>query len=164
MKQVSTLARKHDAYIHTQLSENRLEIKLVKTLFQDCRNYTHVYERADLLMPKTIMAHCIYLDDHVISMLRKYPTKVTHCHSSKFFLKSGILNVTRTMDAGLDAGLGSDVGGEPNLSILREMSNACYMSKVNYILSEGKSNSIDSSFTFYLAAMAGVKVLGLETL
>ena len=38
------------------------------------------------------------------------------------------------------------------------------MSKVNYILSEGKSNSIDSTFAFYLATMGGAKVLGLENL
>ena len=162
LKQVSKLARKHDAYIQTHLSENRHEIRLVKTLFPDCRNYTHVYESADLLMPKTIMAHCIYLEDQEISTLRKYSTKVAHCPSSNFFLKSGIFNATRIIDAGLDVGLGSDVGGGPNLSMFREMSNACYMSKVNYILSEGKSNSIDSTFAFYLATIGGAKVLGLE--
>ena len=63
------------------------------------------------------MAHCIYLDDDEISMLRKYSTKVAHCPSSNFFLKSGIFNATRITDAGLDVGLGSDVGGGPNLSL-----------------------------------------------
>jgi guanine deaminase len=164
MKEVSKLARKHDAYIQTHLSESRREIKLVKTLFPEYRNYTEVYENATLLMPKTIMAHCIYLDDQEISLLRKYSTKVTHCPSSNFFLKSGILDVNRIIDAGLDVGLGSDVGGGPNLSILREMSNACYMSKANYIVSEGRSKSIDSTFAFYLATMGGAKVLGLEHL
>jgi guanine deaminase len=162
MKQVSKLAMKHDAYIQTHLSEYRGELRLVKALFPNYRNYTHVYESANLLTRKTIMAHCIYLDDDEISMLRKYSTKVAHCPSSNFFLKSGIFNAARITDAGLDVGLGSDVGGGPNLSMLREMCNACYMSKVNYILSEGKSNSIDSTFAFYLATMGGAKVLGLE--
>jgi guanine deaminase len=162
MKQVSKLAMKHDAYIQTHLSEYRGELRLVKALFPNYRNYTHVYESANLLTRKTIMAHCIYLDDDEISLLRKYSTKVAHCPSSNFFLKSGIFNAARITDAGLDVGLGSDVGGGPNLSMLREMCNACYMSKVNYILSEGKSNSIDSTFAFYLATMGGAKVLGLE--
>jgi guanine deaminase len=162
MKQVSKLAMKHDAYIQTHLSEYRGELRLVKALFPNYRNYTHVYESANLLTRKTIMAHCIYLDDDEISMLRKYSTKVAHCPSSNFFLKSGIFNAARITDAGLDVGLGSDAGGGPNLSMLREMCNACYMSKVNYILSEGKSNSIDSTFAFYLATMGGAKVLGLE--
>jgi guanine deaminase len=162
MKQVSKLAMKHDAYIQTHLSEYRGELRLVKALFPNYRNYTHVYESANLLTRKTIMAHCIYLDDDELSMLRKYSTKVAHCPSSNFFLKSGIFNAARITDAGLDVGLGSDVGGGPNLSMLREMCNACYMSKVNYILSEGKSNSIDSTFAFYLATMGGAKVLGLE--
>jgi guanine deaminase len=162
MKQVSKLAIKHDAYIQTHLSEDRKELTLVKDLFPDCRNYTHVYESANLLTQKTIMAHCIYLDYDEICMLRKYSTKVAHCPSSNFFLKSGIFDAARITNAGLDVGLGSDVGGGPNLSMLREMCNACYMSKVNYILSEGKSNSIDSTFAFYLATMGGAKVLGLE--
>jgi guanine deaminase len=162
MKQVSKLAMKHDAYIQTHLSEYRGELRLVKALFPNYRNYTHVYESANLLTRKTIMAHCIYLDDDEISMLRKYSTKVAHCPSSNFFLKSGIFNAARITDAGLDVGLGSDAGGGPNLSMLREMCNACYTSKVNYILSEGKSNSIDSTFAFYLATMGGAKVLGLE--
>jgi guanine deaminase len=162
MKQVSKLAMKHDAYIQTHLSENRRELRLVKALFPDYRNYTHVYESANLLTRKTIMAHCIYLDDDEISVLRENSTKVAHCPGSNFFLMSGIFNVSRITDAGLDVGLGSDVGGGPTLSMLREMSNACYMSKVNYILSEGKSNSIDSTFAFYLATMGGARVLGLE--
>jgi guanine deaminase len=162
MKQVSKLAMKYDAYIQTHLSEDRGELRLVKALFPNYRNYTHVYESANLLTRKTIMAHCIYLDDDEISMLRKYSTKVAHCPSSNFFLKSGIFNAARITDAGLDVGLGSDAGGGPNLSMLREMCNACYTSKVNYILSEGKSNSIDSTFAFYLATMGGAKVLGLE--
>jgi guanine deaminase len=162
MKEVSKLARKHDAYIQTHLSENRNEIKLVKTLFPNLGNYTEVYESVDLLMPKTIMAHCIYLNNQEISLLRKYSTKVAHCPSSNFFLKSGILDVNRIIDAGVDVGLGSDVGGGPNLSILREMSNTCYMSKANYILSEGKTKSIDSTFAFYLATMGAAKVLGLD--
>jgi len=162
MKQVSKLAMKYDAYIQTHLSEDRGELRLVKALFPNYRNYTHVYESANLLTRKTIMAHCIYLDDDELSMLRKYSTKVAHCPSSNFFLKSGIFNAARITDAGLDVGLGSDVGGGPNLSMLREMCNACYMSKVNYILSEGNSNSIDSTFAFYLATMGGAKVLGLD--
>jgi len=164
MKQASKLARKYDAYIQTHLSESRREIKLVKTLFPDYRNYTEVYESADLLMPKTVMAHCIYLNDQEISVLRKYSAKVAHCPSSNFFLKSGILDLNRIVDAGLDVGLGSDVGGGPNLSMLREMSNACYMSKANYIVSEGRSKSIDSTFAFYLATIGGAKVLGLAHL
>jgi guanine deaminase len=162
MKQVPKLAMKYDAYIQTHLSENRGELRLMKDLFPNYRNYTHVYESANLLTRKTIMAHCIYLDDDELSMLRKYSTKVAHCPSSNFFLKSGIFNAARITDAGLDVGLGSDAGGGPNLSMLREMCNACYTSKVNYILSEGKSNSIDSTFAFYLATMGGAKVLGLE--
>src|SRR5919202_860162 len=86
MKQVSNLAKRYDAYIQTHLSENCHEIRLVKALFPDYRNYAQVYESAELLKPTTIMAHCIYLEDEEIRILRKYSVKVAHCPSSNFFL------------------------------------------------------------------------------
>lgn len=162
MKGASKLAKKHSAYIQTHLSENRGELNLVKTLFPESKNYTDVYEKAGLLTPRTIMAHCIYLDEPELLILKNYSTKISHCPSSNFFLKSGIFDIGKTTAAGLDVGLGSDVGGGPNLSLFREMANASNMSKVNYILSRGNSKVIDPTFAFYLATLGGAKVLGIE--
>jgi guanine deaminase len=66
------------------------------------------------------------------------------------------------VDPGLDIGLGSDTGGGPCLSMFKEMSNACNMSKANYMVSRLNLKPIDSTFAFYLATMGGAKVLGLS--
>jgi guanine deaminase len=162
MKQVSKLAGRYDALIQTHLSENPHEIRLVKSLFPNYRTYTHIYEAANLLTPRTIMAHCIHLENDEMRLLRKYSVKVAHCPSSNFFLKSGLFNINKMVDAGLDIGLGSDTGGGPSLSMFKEMSNACNMSKANYMVSRRNLKPIDSTFAFYLATMGGAKVLGLS--
>jgi guanine deaminase len=164
MKEVSKLASKHGAYIQTHLAENRQELELVKTLFPECKNYAQVYEDAGLLGPKSIMAHCIHLDDIEISLLKNRRAKVAHCPSSNLFLKSGIFNMRRFMDgAQIDIGLGSDVAGGPILSIFQEMANACYVSKINDFSTEGRVRAIDPVYAFYLATLGGAKVLSQDS-
>ncbi len=162
MRGVAHLAKKYGAYIQTHLAENRGELGWVKELFPQSKDYTSVYEKAGMLTPKTIMAHCIYLSDSELELLLKSSTKIAHCASSNFFLKSGIFDLNRTLDAKLDVGLGSDVGGGPNLSIFREMANACNMSKTRYIQENGGAKSIDAVNAFYLATKGGAKILSLD--
>ncbi|TPW17749.1 MAG: Guanine deaminase, partial [Elusimicrobia bacterium] len=61
MKGAARLAERHGAYIQTHLAENQDELMAVRAAFPGCRNYTDVYERAGLLGPRTILAHCIWL-------------------------------------------------------------------------------------------------------
>lgn len=162
MKETSILAKKYDAYIQTHLSENLGELAWVKELFPEAKNYTDVYERAGLLSEKTIMAHCIYLNEEELKMLASTRTVIAHCPSSNLFLKSGIFDVKKTRGYDIRVGLGCDVGGGPNLSMFKEMASACYVSKVNYISNQGKVQAIDPVYAFYLATLGGAEALGLE--
>ena len=47
--------------IQTHLSENVDEIALAGKMYPDCKSYTEVYEKYDLLTPRTMLAHCVYL-------------------------------------------------------------------------------------------------------
>jgi guanine deaminase len=162
MEGVADLAKKYNAYIQTHLSENRSELSWVKELFPQSKNYTDVYYNAGILTQKTIMAHSIWVNPSELKLLAQTSTKVAHCASSNFFLKSGIFDLNSTLDAGVDVGLGSDVGGGPNLSLFREMSNACNMSKTRYIQENGSTKNLDSIGAFYLATKGGAKVLSLD--
>uniref|UniRef100_A0A8B9RC58 Uncharacterized protein n=1 Tax=Astyanax mexicanus TaxID=7994 RepID=A0A8B9RC58_ASTMX len=46
------IAKNNDLHIQSHISENKEEVKLVKQLFPDCRSYTDVYLKHDLLTPK----------------------------------------------------------------------------------------------------------------
>jgi guanine deaminase len=70
LKGLASLASSNNVPIQSHLSENIGEINWVKELHPDCKTYTHVYHSFGLLTEKTIMAHCIYLSQEEIELLK----------------------------------------------------------------------------------------------
>ena len=117
MKEVVKYAIEHNAWIQTHLSENKEEIEMVKEIF-GFKNYTEVYQKAGLLTQHSIFAHCIHLGDEEIKMLAENKCKIAHCPDSNFFLKSGEFPLQKIEEAGIEYGLGSDVGAGTSLNML----------------------------------------------
>ena len=117
MKEVVKYAIEHNAWIQTHLSENKEEIEMVKEIF-GFKNYTEVYQKAGLLTQHSIFAHCIHLSDEEIKMLAENKCKIAHCPDSNFFLKSGEFPLQKIEEAGIEYGLGSDVGAGTSLNML----------------------------------------------
>ncbi|MDY0218115.1 MAG: guanine deaminase [Candidatus Cloacimonas acidaminovorans] len=116
MKEVAKYAIEHNAWIQTHLSENKEEIEMVKEIF-GFKNYTEVYQKAGLLTQHSIFAHCIHLSDEEIKMLAENKCKIAHCPDSNFFLKSGEFSLQKIEEAGIEYGLGSDVGAGTSLNM-----------------------------------------------
>ena len=153
MKQIGKYAQENDKFIQTHLSENKSEIALVKKLFPEAKSYTDVYHRANLLGPKTIMAHTIHLDDNELELMKKSNTKISHCPDSNFFLKSGRFPYKKLTDNNLQIGLGSDVAGGTCLDMFYHMKMANYM-QLDY--------SLEVEELFYLATLGNAKVLSKD--
>ena len=117
MKEVVKYAIEHNAWIQTHLSENKEEIEMVKEIF-GYKSYTEVYQKAGLLTQHSIFAHCIHLSDEEIKMLAENKCKIAHCPDSNFFLKSGEFPLQKIEEAGIEYGLGSDVGAGTSLNML----------------------------------------------
>ena len=117
MKEVAKYAIEHNAWIQTHLSENKEEIEMVKEIF-GYKSYTEVYQKAGLLTQHSIFAHCIHLSDEEIKMLAENKCKIAHCPDSNFFLKSGEFPLQKIEEAGIEYGLGSDVGAGTSLNML----------------------------------------------
>jgi len=134
MSTVARLAEECGALVQTHLAENPSELQAVADLFPGAGSYTDVYARAGLLGPRTLMAHCLYLSGAEWDMLAQTQTRVAHCPSSNFFLRSGVMDIQEARDRGVTVGLGSDVGAGPTLSIFEEMSHACFASRARVAL------------------------------
>lgn len=117
------------------------------------RDYVEFMEDAGVLGDKTIFAHAIYLTDDEMGRLGKSGTKVAHCPTSNFFLKSGRMSVPRVEAAGIDYSLATDVGAGTAMSLFIEMRHADY-TQTEYSISPEKA--------FYLATLAGAKVMSME--
>jgi guanine deaminase len=64
------------------------------------------------------------------------------------------------LDRGIKVGLGSDIAGGCSVSILRAMSDALYMSKLQYLESGKKDSFLTASEAFYLGTAGGGQVFG----
>jgi len=113
-----------DAYLQTHLSENHAEIAAVRALFPDDANYTSVYARHGLLGPRTLLGHCIHLDEAEVSLLRESDAVAVFCPTSNLFLGSGLFDRGRYAGCRVRTGLATDVGGGTSYSMLRTAAEA----------------------------------------
>jgi 5-methylthioadenosine/S-adenosylhomocysteine deaminase len=123
------MAEEFDTGIHTHTSEMELEVE------ESVRRWgTRPVERfheLGILGPRTVIAHCVWLDDREIELLAETGTSVAHCPCSNMKLSSGAARVTDMRRAGITVGLGSDGEKENNnLDLLEEMKFASLLQKL----------------------------------
>jgi len=110
--------------MQTHLAENHNEIATVKRLFPTDPSYTAVYLRCGLLGPRSLLGHCIHLDDAEIALLRDTQSVAVFCPTSNLFIGSGLFNYDRLVAAGVRIALATDVGGGTSYSMLRTAAEA----------------------------------------
>jgi guanine deaminase len=148
-------ASKNNAFIQTHLSENLDEIKWVLELFPECKSYTEVYEKYNLLTTKTLLGHGIHLSEKEMEMIQTHDSKITHCPDSNFFLKSGRFPLQKLRSKRIDFALASDIGGGTSLSMLHVM-KMCNYRQDDYLVSPQEA--------FYYATLGAAKIIGKENL
>ncbi|OQD80284.1 hypothetical protein PENANT_c037G04375 [Penicillium antarcticum] len=117
-------------HIQTHIAENTNEITLVNDLFPEAGSYTTVYDKYDLLTPRTILAHAVHLSAEEKALIAKRDAKISHCPASNSALGSGIAPVRSFLDLGITVGLGTDVSGGYSPSILEAARQACLASRL----------------------------------
>lgn len=175
---LSELASKFNLHIQSHISENCGEIEAVKNMFKK-DSYTAVYEDANLLTNKCVMAHGVHLEDNELDLLAKYGTSIAHCPTSNTKLRSGLCDVRRLLGAGIKVGLGTDVAGGHNVSMLLAIQDALNVSltlnviKKQKILGTGQIpntnddnnrnyDPLEYKHALYLATLGGAKALSLD--
>jgi guanine deaminase len=126
LRESAALAARTGTWWQTHVSEDTGEIAEVARLFPEARDYVDVYDRAGGLGARTILAHAIHLSERELARLVETDTRIAHCPSSNLFLASGIMPLSRYLEAGLGIGLGSDVAGGPDPSIFSVMQVGAY--------------------------------------
>jgi len=144
-----------DVYLHTHVAENKEEVAWVRKLFPESRSYLDVYQQHKLLKPRSVLAHCIHLDDEDKQCMAKSGAAAAFCPTSNLFIGSGLFDYEDMNQHDIRVGLGTDVGGGTSFSLL-ETSNEAY--KVTQML--GKKLSAFQAL--YLATLSGAKALYLD--
>lgn len=162
MKRIAGIYRDYNGlYIQTHLAENRNEISEVLNLHKEYSSYTDIYKGTGLLTPDTLLAHCIYLNENEVSSISENRSSVVHCPTSNRFLKSGIMPLKKYIKKGLKIGLGTDIGGGYNTSIIKEMREAIEQSKTLSILKDADC-TISPENGLYMATLGAAEAISLQ--
>lgn len=144
-----------DVFMHTHVAENRDEVDWVARLFPDSRSYLDVYDQHGLLRQRSVLAHCIYLDDKDRRRMAETGASAAFCPTSNLFMGSGLFDMSAADEAGLHVGLATDVGGGTSFSMLRTMSEA-------YKALQMLGQSLDPLRAFYLATLGSARSLYID--
>jgi len=161
--------------IQTHISENPSEVSYTAELFPSVSSYAEVYDMFGLLRNNTILAHAVHLSRDEMELIKAKDAGISHCPTSNFNLSSGMAPVGVFLDMGIKVGLGTDISGGYNISILNAIQNASIASKVISVLSRNAKSPAQATpctgfankqltipTLLYLATAGGAKVCNLE--
>ncbi len=155
MEGLGQLARKYNVPVQSHISENLGEVKWVSELHPEFKDYASVYDHFGLLNDQTIMAHCVHNTDDEIGMMAERGTFSAHCPNANYNLSSGIMPVRKFLNAGVQVGLGTDVGAGHKVSIAQVMSQAVQGSKIVWQMVDNSLAPLTTSEVFYMATKGG---------
>jgi 5-methylthioadenosine/S-adenosylhomocysteine deaminase len=106
LREARSLADDLSTGIHMHLSESLAAIRMTEELFG--RRPTQVAFDCGLLGPDCVAAHCLYLSERDLELLRETRTNVSHQPSSSAWGGAGVAQLPEMLAAGINVGLGHD--------------------------------------------------------
>jgi guanine deaminase len=150
------LARAYpDTYVQTHVAENRDEVAWVKELFPAARSYLDVYDKFGLLRPRSMYAHCIWLDDEDRARMAATGAAVSMCATSNLFLGSGLFDFAAAERQQVALSLATDVGGGTSFSMLQTMNETYKVARMG-------GTYLPALRMFYMATLGGARSMQLE--
>lgn len=162
MTELGEIAKKYDLKIQSHLSENRREIKFVNELHPECNCYVDVYDKYGLLRDNlnTVMAHCVWTDEHEMQMLKSKQVMVAHSPYSNGNISSGISPVSKLLENGVNVGLSSDVSGGHEIFMGKVIVMASILSNMRWVHIDDTYPQLKFEQLFYMATKGGGKFFG----
>lgn len=150
------LAREYpDAYIQTHVNESLGEIAFAKELYPNLPDYLGIYEHYGLLGPKTLLGHCIHMQDREIEMLYETGSVAVFCPTSNLFIGSGLFDRDRMRAGNVRIGVATDIGGGTSYSMLRTLDEG-------YKVLQLKGQRLSPIESFYMMTLGNARALSLE--
>ena len=144
-----------DAYVQTHVAENTDEVAWVRSLFPEARSYLDVYDQCGLLRPRSMYAHCVWLDNEDRARMAATGAAVSMCATSNLFLGSGLFDFAAADRQQVALSLATDVGGGTSFSMLRTMNETYKVARMG-------GTYLPALRMFYLATLGGARSMQLE--
>lgn len=157
LKLTANFSEKYGAHVHTHAAETEEEERIV--IERTGMREVEYYESVGLINPRTILAHCVHLDDKEIEIMAKQGCHVAHCPSANLYLASGIAPIPKMLAKGVNIGIGPDGSDNNNLDNLLETRLAALLQKG---LHQNPTIQPSAKKAFEMATLGGARSLGLE--
>lgn len=157
LDEVRDLAEKYGVGIHIHLSETEKEVEDIEKQYGK-RPVEHLDELG-LLKPNTLAAHCVWLTDKEIELIKERGVKPVHNPVSNMKLGSGISPVSTMLSSKIPVALGTDGAASNNsLDMLEEVKFAALLQKIG----ERDPTALPAQSALEMATINGAKALELD--
>lgn len=155
---VRELANQYNMGIHIHVSETQKEINDVLEE-KGLRPFEYL-DNIGFLGPDVVAAHCVWLSDNEIEIIKKHNVKVSHNPCSNMKLASGISPVSKLIENNICVSIGTDgASSNNNLDLIEELKTASLLQKVSTL--DPKVLSSDEAIE--MATIKGAEALGLDS-
>lgn len=161
---IGAIAQEHPYLpIQTHFNEAQQEIQFTRRLFPEFRTEADLYNRFGLLNHRSILAHCIFLEEEEMDVLKELRCGIAHCPVSNTTMQEFMVAPVREyLRRGIKVGLGTDSGGGHSSSMLEIMKQAFVVSNARQTMSQGRDAALSVEEGFFLATLGGAQVCGLD--
>lgn len=121
IEQFSEIVKAHGLRAHIHLSETKKETEECKQRHGGLTP-TALFETCGLFQVPVTAAHCVWLSDDDMEILKNAGATVATCPASNLKLGSGVCNVAKLLERGVRVAIGTDsVASNNKLDMFREM-------------------------------------------
>jgi 5-methylthioadenosine/S-adenosylhomocysteine deaminase len=155
---VRELADEYNMGIHIHVSETQKEIN--DSLDEKGLRPFEYLDKIGFLGPDVLAAHCVWLSDEEIEIIKKHDVKVSHNPCSNMKLASGISPVSKLIENDICVSIGTDgASSNNNLDLIEELKTASLLQKVSTL--DPKVLTSDEAIS--MATIKGAEALGLDS-
>ncbi len=152
LRDVGQIARENKTIVHTHAAENKQEVEAL--LKQSGMRNIEYLEHLNLTHDNLCLAHCVWLNNNELDIIKTGKVKVLHCPSSNLKLGSGLAHVNEMIDNSINVSIGVDAAlFNANMDVFTEMRRAVSLQTQKTLLPEQ---------AFKMATIEGAKALGLQ--
>lgn len=143
--------------LHVHLAETQDELRQIREGYD--KTPTEYLRDLGVFELPTLAAHGVYLNNTDIAILKEHNVSIAHNPASNLKLASGIANIPKYQQAGLNVSLGTDGASSNNsLNMFKEMTLCSFAQKVNAM----DPTVLPAEAVLQMATINGAKALHWE--
>ncbi|MFD0679342.1 MULTISPECIES: amidohydrolase [unclassified Paenibacillus] len=156
-REAARISDKYDTGIHTHGEES---LAMSQKVYEKYGRWpVELFYDRGILSSRTVLAHCVWMQESELDLLAKTKTSVAHCPVSNLKLASGIAPVIEMQERGITVGIGTDgVKENNNLDMMEEMKFVPLLQKVRTY----DARVMKAEKVLRMATIEGAKALGLD--